>query len=85
MLMSIKEWLPLHSRANSLNMDEHFLKFQPIIERINDIIADFYDKDEQYANIVKQAERQIEVGNLHPYWEMKIAALNGIIESGGAQ
>lgn len=78
MLLSIKEWLPLHSRTNSLNMDEHLLKFQPIIERINDMIADFSDKGEQYAEIVKQAKRQVEIGNLHPYWEMKIAALNEI-------
>lgn len=83
MLLSVKEWLPLHSLANSLNMDEHLLKFQPIIERIDDIITDFSDKGEQHENIVKQAKRQVEIGNLHPYWEMKIAALNEITESRG--
>lgn len=81
MLLSIKEWLPLHSRASSLNMDEHLLKFQPIIERLDDIIADFSDKNEQYTKIVQQAKRQIEIGNLHSYWEMKIAALNEISNS----
>lgn len=85
MLLSIKEWLPLHSRASSLNMDEHLLKFQPIIERLDDIIADFSDKNEQHSNIVKRAERQVEIGNLHPYWEMKIAALKDITDSRGEQ
>ncbi|AHK17887.1 MAG: hypothetical protein COB09_05795 [Thalassobium sp.] len=85
MLLSIQKWLPLHSRENSLNMDEHLLKFQPVIERIDDIIADLSNKGEQYENIVKRARRLAEIGNLHPYWDMKIAALKEITSSRGEQ
>lgn len=80
MLLSIKEWLPMHSRANSLNMDEHLLKFQPILERVDDIIAVFQEKGEEYKSLVIKAQNQIEIGNLHPYWEMKIAALDVITD-----
>ena len=85
MLLSIQKWLPLHSRENSLNMDEHLLKFQPVIERIDDIIADLSNKGEQYEKIVKLASRLAEIGNLHPYWDMKIAALKEITSSRGEQ
>ncbi|MCH4563884.1 hypothetical protein MKP05_12190 [Halomonas sp. EGI 63088] len=84
LLLSIREWLPIHSRRMSRNMDEHLEKYEPLVARIDDIIADFASRSEHYEEIVSEANQQIEYGNLNPYWGSKIDALEAagvILES----
>jgi len=75
LLLSIREWLPLHSQKLSRNIDEHLEKYEPLISRIDDIIDDFRNRSEHYKDIVKKAEQQVKYGNLNHYWGAKIDAL----------
>lgn len=75
LLLSIREWLPIHSRKMSRNMDEHLEKYEPLIARVDDIVTDFSGRSERYAEIVNEAKQQIEDGNLNPYWGAKIDAM----------
>ena len=75
MLLSIRQWLPLHSKSKSLNIDEHMIKFEPMIRRIDDLLAIFSTKSSENRALYEEAKKQVEWGNLHPYWSLKIAAL----------
>ena len=51
------------------------IKFEPMIRRIDDLLAIFSTKSSENRALYEEAKKQVEWGNLHPYWSLKIAAL----------
>ena len=78
MLLSIKKWLPIHGKFTSENADEYMVKYFPIIQRIDDILTDFSNRNNKYKDILELAMVKIKNGNLTPYWQAKINALNAL-------
>lgn len=78
MLLSIKKWLPLQGEFVSENSDEYMVKFYPIMQRIDDILLDFKERNLSYSEIYKNAFERFENGELTDYWKAKINALHEI-------
>lgn len=75
LLLACREWLHVQTKVISRDDREHFVKFVPIIERIDDIIADFRTISDTYDDIFRAAEVAILQGDYPPYWRNKLDAL----------
>lgn len=74
-LLTIKLWVEVQSRLNSINIDEHFQKFTPYLNRIQQILDDLSSMDGEIPKLVKNAISRLERGDRDPYWNAKINAL----------
>lgn len=74
-LLTIKLWVEVQSRRSSNNIDEHFQKFAPYINRIQQMLDQFSVISGEASQIVKQATDRFERGERDHYWGAKINAL----------
>lgn len=79
-LLSVKEWIKYQSNKISRNIDEHAIKYLPIIQRIDEIIESFKISSEESQNIIYGAIKRIKSGRLDPYWQNRIDALIDALE-----
>lgn len=71
-LMSLKIWVEHQSKFFSKNIDEHFLKFAPLITRIDELLDEVKKKS---PAVFLDAQREINNGKLDSFWSYKIDAL----------
>ncbi|CQH37992.1 hypothetical protein [Yersinia frederiksenii] len=74
-LLSVREFITVQSQSKSRNMNEHYIKFEPIIERISEIIEQFETTQLNAKEIVQAARDNVINGQLDPYWGARINAL----------
>jgi hypothetical protein len=74
-LLSVREFVTVQSKSKSRNMNEHFMKFGPIIDRIDEIIDQFEEFHPSAEKIVQAARDNVINGELDPYWSARINAL----------
>lgn len=74
-LLTIKLWVEVQSRLNSINIDEHFQKFAPYFNRIQQILDELLTMNSEISQHVKHAIARFERGERDQYWGTKINAL----------
>ena len=74
-LLTIKYWVEVQSRLNSININEHFQKFLPYINRIQQVLDELLKMEGEISQHVKEAIDQFERGERDLYWGAKINAL----------
>ncbi|PHS63685.1 MAG: hypothetical protein COB09_10600 [Thalassobium sp.] len=74
-LLSISHWAETTSRINSANIDEHYKKFAPFQNRIEQIIEGIKDLELPLKALVEKALVRFQQGERDPYWQAKITAL----------
>jgi len=74
-LLSVREFITIQSQSKSRNMNEHYIKFLPIIARIDEIIEQFKLTQTNAEQVVQRALDNISSGNLDPYWAARINAM----------
>lgn len=74
-LLTIKLWIEVQSRISSINIDEHFQKFAPYLNRIEQILKDLSTLNSEISQNVKNAIARFERGERDQYWAAKINAL----------
>lgn len=79
-LLSVKTWITYQSQHKSHSLQEHARKFLPIVERINEIVESFENRDKASKKITQTAIKQIESGNIDPFWKNLIDALIDTME-----
>ncbi len=78
-ILSVREYITVQSKSKSRNMNEHYIKFLPIIERIDEIVEQFKLTQPNANEIIENAKENVLFGRLDPYWSAKI---NALIEGG---
>lgn len=81
LILACREWLQLQTKIISRNDREHFVKFSPIIDRIDDILESFRAQNEAYKTIHSKAHAAIEAGEYPSYWRNKLDAILNAQES----
>ena len=71
----MKQWAETSSRLNSANIDDHFQKFAPFQNRIEQIINGVKELDVALKTMVENALSSFNRGERDPYWQAKITAL----------
>lgn len=79
-LLTIKLWVEVQSRLSSINIDEHFQKFVPYLNRIQQILQDLSNMNGEISQHVKHAIARFDRGERDPYWKAKINALLDVEE-----
>lgn len=74
-LLTMKRWIEVQSRQFSSSIDEHFSKFTPYLNRIDQILAGVNDYSDDFSQRLKAAQARFERGEQDPYWGAKINAL----------
>lgn len=80
LLLTMRHWISIQSRANSETIDTHFEKFLPFQNRIDQIINDLENSNADIQEIIKSAQNRFENGERDEYWNAKI---NALLEAGG--
>lgn len=80
-LLTIKLWIEVQSRLNSIHIDEHFQKFTPYLNRLQQIFEDLSNMSGETSDYLKQALTRFEHGERDQYWFAKI---NALLETQGA-
>ncbi|MDF1694112.1 MAG: hypothetical protein P1U47_17210 [Zhongshania sp.] len=76
-LLTIKQWIKVQSCVVSTNIDQHYKKYAPYLNRIEQIIEALPLENDRYAAILLAAQKRFMRGERDQYWNAKI---NGIIE-----
>lgn len=74
-ILSAKYWLESQGRKVAINNDEFLGKYQPIIERIEEIIAQALMLSSEIKSLITSISQQIDAGKYDPYWQVQIDAL----------
>ncbi|HBX12677.1 MAG TPA: hypothetical protein DEF92_07760 [Leclercia adecarboxylata] len=74
-ILSVREYITVQSKSKSRNINEHYIKFLPIIDRIDEIVEQFKLTQPNADDIINNAKENIVFGRLDPYWSVKINAL----------
>lgn len=74
-LLTIKLWIEVQSRLNSVNIDDHFQKFLPYINRIQQILEELSSMGGEVSERIKDAQMRFQRGERDTYWHAKINAL----------
>lgn len=74
-LLTIKLWVETQSRFKSINIDEHFQKFAPFLNRLQQILDELLNMSGEVSKRAIDALTQFEQGERDPYWRAKINAL----------
>lgn len=80
-LLTLKLWIEVQSRLNSINIDDHFHKFLPYINRIQQILEDLSNMNDGVSEHFNEALTRFERGERDEYWYAKINALLHLEES----
>lgn len=80
-LLTIKLWTEVQSRLSSVNIDDHFRKFSPYINRIQQILEELSNISGRISELTNDAFNQFERSERDPYWNAKIIALLEIEEA----
>jgi hypothetical protein len=80
-LLTIKHWVEVQSRLNSMNIDDYFQKFAPYANRIQQILEGLSNLNGNFSELTKDALSQFERGARDQYWYTKINALLDIKET----
>lgn len=80
-LLTLKLWIEVQSRLKSINIDDHFHKFLPYINRIQQILEDLSNMKDGVSERFNEALTRFEHGERDEYWYAKINALLNIEES----
>lgn len=79
-LLTINRWIEIQSRCNSINIDDHFQKFAPYANRIQQILDELSAMSGEVTKSINAAKKRFERGERDPYWRAKINALLEIEE-----
>lgn len=74
-LLSINSWIEIQSRLTSINIDEHYQKFVPYLNRIQQMLEALPTINSEILNRMKEAQLKFDSGERDPYWNAKINAL----------
>jgi hypothetical protein len=74
-ILSAKSWLESQGRSVAINEDEFVMKYQPIIERIEEILECAIKLSVETKELVNLTRKQVEAGQYDPYWQAQIDAL----------
>lgn len=74
-LLTIKLWVEVQSRQSAINIDDHFQKFTPYLNRIQQILDDLMNTDCEMSQRMKYAAECFHLGERDQYWQAKINAL----------
>lgn len=80
-LLTIKLWIEIQSRHSSINIDEHFQKFLPYINRLQQILDDLSSMGGRISQDAKDAFVRFERGERDIFWGTKINALLDTVET----
>ena len=74
-LLTIKLWVEIQSRLSSINIDDHFRKFAPYLNRIQQITEEISNLNGEISERMQDALIRFEGGERDLYWNAKINAL----------
>jgi hypothetical protein len=74
-ILSVKYWLKVQGRSVAINDDEFLSKYQPIIERIEEIISQALLLSSEVKSLITSISQQVDAGQFDPYWQVQIDAL----------
>lgn len=74
-ILSIKYWLEAQGRRVASNDDEFLGKYQPIIERIEEILAQAILHYPEAIKTIADVTQQVDAGQYDSYWQIQIDAL----------
>ncbi|MBL5825691.1 hypothetical protein [Serratia fonticola] len=74
-ILSVREFIIVQSQTKSRNMNEYYMKFEPIIARINEIVEQCKTMQSDAERVVQTAHNNVMAGRLDPYWAARINAL----------
>ncbi|PUA27430.1 MAG: hypothetical protein B0W54_12680 [Cellvibrio sp. 79] len=74
-LLTMKVWIEVQSRLKSIHIDNHFRKFLPYANRIEQITEELFKMNGVVSELVTEAFTRFERGERDPYWTAKINAL----------
>jgi hypothetical protein len=74
-ILSVKYWLEIQGRSVAINDDEFLSKYQPIIDRIEEILAQALLLSPEVKFLITLISQQVDAGQYDPYWQVQIDAL----------
>lgn len=74
-LLTMKLWIEVQSRLKSIHIDDHFQKFLPYANRIEQIVEEICNLGGEASERAVQALARFEQGERDLYWTAKINAL----------
>ncbi|QEY11901.1 hypothetical protein [Cellvibrio sp. KY-YJ-3] len=74
-LLTINYWIEIQSRHSSINIDDHFQKFAPYLNRIEQILNELSAIGGEVSERIKDAQIRFQRGERDTYWDAKINAL----------
>ncbi|UUA72097.1 hypothetical protein [Cellvibrio sp. QJXJ] len=74
-LLTIKLWIEVQSRISSINIDDHFRKFSPYINRLQQILNELLNASGRVSELANNALFRFERGERDAYWNAKISGL----------
>lgn len=74
-ILSVKYWLEIQGRNVAINYDEFLSKYQPIIDRIEEILGQALLLSSEVKFLIESISQQVDTGQYDPYWQVQIDAL----------
>jgi len=74
-LLTIQRWVEVQTQLYASNIDESFAKYNPYIERIDQVLDELPKSSEELANLIRHTKALFSEGKRDPYWAAKINAL----------
>ena len=74
-ILSVKYWLENIGRSVAINNDEFLGKYQPIIGRIEEILAQALMLSPEIKILITSISQQVDAGQYDPYWQVQIDTL----------
>lgn len=74
-ILTMNQWIQIQSRIRSMNIDDHFSKFLPYHNRIQQILDGLTEINTEVASLVTEAQACFERGDYDHYWRAKINAM----------
>lgn len=77
-LLAAKKWVEYQARTKTEGIEEAMKKYAPITQRIDAILDEFIEMAPEHADLLSQAQQEVQAGNIDVYWLNK---LNAVIEA----
>ncbi|KZZ46918.1 hypothetical protein A3759_06135 [Thalassolituus sp. HI0120] len=74
-VLSAKYWLMKQGLSVSINSDEYLAKYQPLIERIDEILEQGAKQSDEAKKISEKITKEVKLGQYDSYWKIHIDAL----------